>query len=162
MIQKALQFIVEKHDDQKRKGNGMSYQIHCCSVASILRQEGIQDEEVLVAALLHDTLEDTKTTPEELQKEFSQRVMKLVKELTNDPIEIARVGKRAYMRKKIPSLSEDALLIKLADFLDNFLDSKYTNFKISEFEQRRKDLLEIVQDVRNPFIYMLMLRIEKA
>lgn len=157
MFTKALTFILDKHKDQQRKVTHLPYIVHCCSVASLLRQHGMQNEDILAAALLHDTLEDTKTTPEELEETFNQQISLLVKELTNDQSKINQLNKIEYMKIKLESLSVYGFMIKVADFLDNFLDAKYTSYKLEQFEQRRKDILAFAEKKNHPPITVSLL-----
>ncbi|CAF4378621.1 unnamed protein product, partial [Adineta steineri] len=82
----ALQFAAHKHRFQKRKdSDGTPYINHPIGFAHILSNEaGIKDIDLLIVALLHDTVEDTETTHEELQQEFGTRIADLVAELTDD------------------------------------------------------------------------------
>lgn len=66
LFTRALQFASRKHASQRRKNGDIPYINHPIEVANILAQAGITDYNVLCAALLHDTIEDTETTPEEL------------------------------------------------------------------------------------------------
>lgn len=79
-------------------------------------------ENLLVASLLHDTLEDTDTTFELLVKEFNPMVASLVLELSNNEEEIKKLGKLEYQKKKLKGMSSYALVIKLADRLHNISD----------------------------------------
>jgi guanosine-3',5'-bis(diphosphate) 3'-pyrophosphohydrolase len=83
---RALTFAAEKHRDPRRKDAAPSpYINHPISVATVLAIEGdVSDEDVLTAAVPHDTLEDAKTTFEELEQHFGRRVANLVRELTDD------------------------------------------------------------------------------
>ena len=86
LILKAARFAAHKHRNQRRKDEEKTpYINHPISVAKIISEIGkIEAPEVLAAALLHDTLEDTKTTPEELIDNFGERVCNLVQEVTDD------------------------------------------------------------------------------
>jgi (p)ppGpp synthase/HD superfamily hydrolase len=79
-------------------------------------------ETLICAALLHDTVEDTKTTYNEILKGFGIGVAQLVFELTSDQEEIARVGKAEYLRNKMRGMSSYALYLKLCDRLANLMD----------------------------------------
>ena len=79
--------------------------------------------EQINSALLHDTIEDTETSSFELKTLFGQKVASIVWELTNSRIEIEELGKEEYMSKKLINLSEDALTVKLADFIYNMNDN---------------------------------------
>src|SRR5687768_6638212 len=86
LLFKALAFAAHKHRDQRRKDAEASpYINHPIALADALVNEGgITDIEVLCAALLHDTVEDTDTTPAELTDAFGPRVARIVAEVTDD------------------------------------------------------------------------------
>ena len=86
LILKAAHFAAQKHRDQRRKDKEVSpYINHQISVAKIISEIGnIEDPKVLAAALLHDTIEDTETTVDELINNFGERVCSLVQEVTDD------------------------------------------------------------------------------
>jgi GTP diphosphokinase / guanosine-3',5'-bis(diphosphate) 3'-diphosphatase len=122
-VLKALAFAAHKHRDQRRKDARASpYINHPIDLANVLRNEaGIADPLVLCAALLHDTIEDTETTPEELEREFGRRVRDVVLEVTDDK----RLPKKDRKRLQIehaPHLSRAAKLVKLADKICNLRD----------------------------------------
>ena len=118
-IQEAYEFAKEKHGEQRRK-TGEPYIVHPLNVALKLAELGM-DHETIIAALLHDTLEDTDTTYEEIKEKFGESVAKLVEGVT-------KIGKIKYKsdqaenyRKLILATAEDprVILLKLADRLDN-------------------------------------------
>lgn len=80
--EKALQFATEKHSGQKRRG-GEDYVQHCIRV-SLTVSWLTSKEEVIIAALLHDTLEDTNTSYDELEAQFGSEVARLVRSLSNN------------------------------------------------------------------------------
>src|SRR5436190_22461105 len=82
----ALTFAAERHRNQRRKDAGASpYINHPIAVAAVLATEAaVTDEVTLIAALLHDTVEDTETSLEELQKRFGAEVAHLVREMSDD------------------------------------------------------------------------------
>jgi len=123
LLLKALAFAAHKHRDQRRKDPAASpYINHPIALADALVNEGgITDPEVLCAALLHDTVEDTDTTHEELVDAFGSRIARIVAEVTDD----ARLPKAERKRLQIehaPLLSREAKLVKLADKLCNLRD----------------------------------------
>ena len=123
LLLKALAFAAHKHRDQRRKDPQASpYINHPIALANALVNEaGITDTEVLCAALLHDTVEDTATTHEELVDAFGSRVARMVAEVTDDK----RLPKQERKRLQIehaPHLSEGAKLVKLADKICNLRD----------------------------------------
>lgn len=120
---KAIAFAAEKHRFQKRKdGAGTPYINHPIQVALTLAEIGTETYvEILMAAVLHDTLEDTQTTPEELEAHFGQAVAGWVQEVTDDK----RLPKEERKRLQVvlaPSKSREALKIKLADKICNVVD----------------------------------------
>ena len=119
----AYYFAKCKHDEiyQKRKGTGVPYFIQPKQVALIVKQHGGTNDQIK-SALLHDTLEDTHTSDEELRVCFGEHVQSLVRELTNQRYKIEEMGKEAYMTEKLMKLSNEALLVKLADMLANITD----------------------------------------
>ena len=81
----AVAFAAEKHRNQRRKDAEASpYINHPIQLASLLKRQGIDDIVVLCAALLHDTVEDTNTTPEELRRQFGNAITDVVLEVTDD------------------------------------------------------------------------------
>lgn len=123
-IPDAYAFAKERHDATGaiRRSSGKPYIVHPTDVANIAIAYGGTDEEV-EASLLHDTVEDTDTTIDELENRYSFKVARIVHELTNDKDEIDKLGKEMYMNKKLCSLSKSALFCKLCDIYDNMADS---------------------------------------
>ena len=82
----AIAFAAHKHRDQRRKdANASPYINHPIGLANVLANEGgIDDERVLIAAILHDTIEDTETTEQELIREFGKEISVIVLEVTDD------------------------------------------------------------------------------
>ena len=116
----ALRLAAEKHRSQKRKGADASpYINHPIEVAELLaRVGGVRDVELLAAAILHDTIEDTETTPAELEAAFGARVCGLVAEVTDDK-RLPKEERKQLQRVHAPHLSRDAKQIKLADKISN-------------------------------------------
>lgn len=118
----AIRFAAEKHRDQRRKGKEASpYINHPIAVAEILTQHGVQDTVTLLAAILHDTIEDTETTPEEIEERFGSDVRRVVEEVTDDK-SASREARKAHQVEHAPRLSPRAKLVKIADKLTNVRD----------------------------------------
>lgn len=120
LILRAASFAADRHRDQRRKGADESpYINHPFAVASALCDEGgVTDGELLAAALLHDTIEDTATTHDELRKAFGTRVAGIVAEVTDDK----RLSKAERKRQQLDNashVSRDAQQLKIADKLCN-------------------------------------------
>jgi GTP diphosphokinase / guanosine-3',5'-bis(diphosphate) 3'-diphosphatase len=123
LVVRALAFAAAKHRDQRRKDPAASpYINHPIALANVLVNEaGITDPEVIAAALLHDTIEDTKTTPAELETAFGPRVRNIVEEVTDDK-ELPREERKRLQIEHAPTLSPSARLVKLADKITNLRD----------------------------------------
>ena len=119
----ALEFASRKHSTQRRKDAEASpYINHPIALVSILAVEaGIDDPDVLCAALLHDTIEDTATTYEELVGHFGQPIAGIVCEVTDDKNLPKQVRKQAQI-EHAPALSRAAGLVKFADKIANLRD----------------------------------------
>ena len=118
----AAGFAADRHRDQRRKDPGATpYINHPLDVACILAKAEVEDVEVLMAAILHDTIEDTRTTAEELAKRFGERVCGLVLEATDDK-SLDKLERKRLQVLKAPVASDDAKQIKLADKIANLRD----------------------------------------
>lgn len=119
----ALHFAADKHRDQRRKGECASpYINHPIEVAELLvRVGGVTEASVLQAAVLHDTLEDTETTAQELSARFGPAVRRLVEEVTDDK-SLPKEERKRLQIVHTPTLSAPARLIKLADKICNVRD----------------------------------------
>lgn len=119
----AAQFAALKHRDQKRKDRVASpYISHPISVALVIAETSdIDDPEILAAALLHYTLEDTETSPGELKETFGQKVCSLVEEVTDDKA-LSEAERKQRQIQHAEKLSPDAVLIKLGDKISNVID----------------------------------------
>ncbi len=124
-LHKALEFATQKHAGQVRKGSGKPYVTHPISVSDLVKEykDSKKLDDLVVAALLHDVLEDTNTTFEEIAITFTPLVASLVLEVTNDSESISKIGKLEYQKKKVEGISNYGLLIKLADRLHNITDN---------------------------------------
>jgi guanosine-3',5'-bis(diphosphate) 3'-pyrophosphohydrolase len=123
LVLKAAEFAAEKHRHQRRKDAQASpYINHPIALARLLANEGgIADADVLCAALLHDTIEDTETTAEELRAEFGEVITAIVLEVTDDKSLSGPERKRLQV-EHAPHASHQAKLVKLADKICNLRD----------------------------------------
>ena len=119
----AVEFSVRRHGNAVRKDGAMPHWVHALRVAELLRCEAdVTDWDVLVAAVLHDVMEESPTKFEELEGPFGTRAAQIVAELTDDKRQPKRVRKAA-MLAKASELSHEAKLVKLADRVENAEDS---------------------------------------
>lgn len=148
----AASYSARKHQDQRRKGsNAEPYINHPIEVANILANiGGVDDVEILIAALLHDTVEDVGVTPEELTELFGARVCGLVLEVTDDK-SLPKERRKRLQVEHASHLTTDAKHIKLADKISNVTD--VTNNPPDDWsEDRRREYInwakEVVDQVR--------------
>ena len=137
LILKAARFAAHKHRNQRRKDEERTpYINHPISVAKIISEIGnVEDPEVLAAALLHDTLEDTETTVEELIDNFGERVCSLVQEVTDDKT-LSKLERKKRQIDHAKEISEGAALIKLGDKISNVTD--ITNTPPTNWDSNRR------------------------
>lgn len=124
LVLKAVKFASEKHQGQKRKVSGEDYISHPMIVSYYIPyfKSSKNINSLICAALLHDTVEDTQTSYQEILDGFGMKVASLVFELTSDKEEIKKLGKSFYLKKKLLGISSYALVIKLCDRLANISD----------------------------------------
>jgi len=143
VVLKSIKFIDLKHYGLVRKSSNKPYITHPIYVSYILmsyKQKSKNLDKLLAACILHDVLEDTNTTFEELVEQFGPLISSLVLELTSDKEEIEKVGKNEYLKIKIIGMSSYALTLKLCDRLANISD----NPKISYIN----DTLELMNHIK--------------
>jgi guanosine-3',5'-bis(diphosphate) 3'-pyrophosphohydrolase len=119
----AAAFAADRHRMQRRKDVDASpYINHPLTLAHILSREGrISDSDILCAALLHDTVEDTETSVEELERLFGAEVASIVAEVTNDET-LPKAEQKRLQVANAASKSRGAKLVKLADKIANLRD----------------------------------------
>jgi GTP diphosphokinase / guanosine-3',5'-bis(diphosphate) 3'-diphosphatase len=123
LLLKALDFASRKHTDQRRKDKDSSpYINHPIAVANVLCNEGhVTDVETICGALLHDTIEDTATTPNELAQEFGLAIRDIVLEVTDDKT-LPKAERKRLQITHAAHASPKAKLVKLADKIANLRD----------------------------------------
>jgi (p)ppGpp synthase/HD superfamily hydrolase len=130
-LTRAYHFAAVKHVNQRRKGAASEpYINHLTEVAALVAKACDSDIELIVAAVLHDTVEDTETTFDELAAAFSPRVAALVAEVTDDK-SLPKLERKRLQIEHAPQTSPAAKLIKLADKIANLrslLKSPPTNW----------------------------------
>lgn len=119
----AIAFAAGKHRDERRKDAQASpYINHPLQVADALASEGgVSDLKTLIAAVLHDTVEDTDTTFEELVERFGKKVASIVKEVTDEKL-LSKEQRKHEQVVRAPQLSKCAARVRLADKVCNLRD----------------------------------------
>lgn len=120
-INRAIQFCIEAHAGQKRRESDLPYHIHPIRVAMNLQKDGYK-KSIVIAALLHDVVEDTDFTIDDIRTRFGEKVASLVAEVTDDVELKATMTKVDYWEKTWNEMSNDAKIIKFYDRLDNIQD----------------------------------------
>ena len=123
LILRAVKFSADKHRKQRRKGvEELPYINHPIAVAETLWRVGeVRDLSVIVAGLLHDTVEDTDTTPAEIETLFGGQIRALVEEVTDNK-SLEKAERKRLQIEHAPRLSKGAKQIKLADKIANIYD----------------------------------------
>ncbi|MBM2826004.1 MAG: hypothetical protein HW403_68 [Dehalococcoidia bacterium] len=116
----AAYALAQKSHAGQTRDEGTPYILHPLRVAAFLAEQGHRDPELLAAALLHDTLEDTSLTEAEIEAAFGGRVAELVRALTKPDLRSqSRIERDRLYYAQLASAPREALIIKLADRLDN-------------------------------------------
>lgn len=123
LLLKAFKFAADKHQHQRRKNEWASpYINHLITVSEILWEIGeIRDIHILVAALLHDTLEDTDTSATELEQIFGEKICTIVQEVTDDKT-LPKQTRKQLQVEHAGQASFEARQVKLADKIANVQD----------------------------------------
>ncbi|MGN0394261.1 MAG: HD domain-containing protein [Coprococcus sp.] len=145
-IEQAMVMAEHYHKGQMRKGADgrlSYYDEHVLGVYNILRKEcGIEDADILAIALLHDTVEDTECTFEDIEECFGTEIMEEVKLLTRVPGEPFSV----YSRRLFANGTYKTVLVKLADRLHNLRTIMY----VSDKRWIEKKAMQTYTDILNP------------
>jgi (p)ppGpp synthase/HD superfamily hydrolase len=132
-IKKAIQFAARKHHGHMRQEvEPLPYITHLFSVALLVAEDGA-DDDVVTAALLHDTLEDTETTHEEIVASFNESVAELVESVSEikekNGVTLDWKERKTYYLAQVERANDGAVLIAIADKIDN-IESKIEAFQI--------------------------------
>ena len=139
VLLRALAFAAHKHRDQRRKDADASpYINHPIALAACLANEGgVTETTVLVAALLHDTVEDTETTVAELGEHFGAQISGIVAEVTDDK-SLPKAERKRLQIEHARHLSREARLVKLADQIGNLRDVRQAPPPDWQLERRQE------------------------
>ena len=136
---RAASFAARKHRNQRRKDAGASpYINHPLALARVLAAEGgVTDAATLCAALLHDTIEDTDTTADELSHEFGAEIASIVGEVTDDKT-LPKAERKRQQVEHAAHISDKAKRVKLADKISNLRDVSQAPPADWSLERRRE------------------------
>jgi len=135
LVKNAELFAKKKHSGMMRKDGTTPYSKHLEDVVNRLKSLGVIDEELLCAGWLHDTIEDTETSFDDLYGQFGSKVAVLVSSLTKD-MSLPRKKREQIYVKQLKEASSDAKLVKLCDISANLSDLK--NYEASKSKKLRQ------------------------
>ena len=154
IVDRALAFATIAHGEQKRKYSGEPYIVHPIEVMEIVKTVP-HDEAMLAAALLHDVVEDTEVTLEEINQAFGEDVASLVDDLTDvsKPEDGNRKIRKALDREHSANSSARAQTVKLADLISNSSDILENDPKFAKVYLAEKELLLKVLTQGDPTLH---------
>lgn len=170
LFDRAARFAVDAHHNTERRGKGFPYVIHVMEAAEIAATL-TTDQELLAAAVLHDTIEDTGVSVDDIRREFGARVAQLVEEesdqfVENLPEEATWHDRKQAAIDRIASASHDAKIVAMGDKLSNMRaiwrdyktigDEVWNIFHVKEKEQHEwhyRGLLSSLSELKGTFAY---------
>ena len=132
LAREAYGFAREAHEGQERKGDGSPYINHPTELARLLHAAGHADEELLAATFLHDVVEDTDTTLDEIEEAFGSGVRDLVEAMTEDKDIEPYERRKEHHRDQVEAGGERAVLIYAADKVANLRDLRALYANVGE------------------------------
>lgn len=153
----AAIFAARKHQGQVRKDRQASpYVTHPLTVTRLIQATGkIHDQDILIAAVLHDTIEDTQTRPKEIRDQFGEDVLAIVLEVSDDK-SLKKLCRKQRQVINAPRLSYPAKIIKIADKIANCRDilhsppKKWSRKRRQEYLQWSADVVEQIRGTNPP------------
>lgn len=139
-IQKAIKYAIDVHKGQTRKGKpNEPYVTHPLSIGMILARCNA-DEDILIAGILHDTIEDCKPygsiTKEIIAKNFGANVARMVDDVTEQDKSLPWAVRKQRALEHVPHMGKDSLMVKSADVLHNLQD------QIADYEEEGEDMFK--------------------
>jgi (p)ppGpp synthase/HD superfamily hydrolase len=164
-IQKALKIAFECHEGQRRKVNSAPYIVHILDVAKLLLSEPSATENIVIAGILHDTLEDTSYNAEQLKEDFGSSILNIVQFVTEPGkgnITSKEEKRQTWKQRKQHTLdscqtaTNDQLLVLLADKLSNLQSIKNDLLILSDniwsyFNAQKADICWYFRELNNIF-----------
>jgi len=146
-LESAELFAKDKHKDQKRNNGTTPYSAHLEAVVSRLKSIGITDEDILCVGWLHDTIEYTDTTFDELLERFGQKVALLVLSVTKDE-SLPKKDKELHYAKLLRTAPFEAKLVKLCDISANLkdMDDSMSKSKKKKTVNKKLHYLRIIKN----------------
>src|SRR3989304_9408579 len=144
----AKKFAQEKHKNQKRKGGGTPYSDHLEGVVNRLKNLGVTDKDVLCAAWLHDIIEDTDVTFDQINERFGREVAVIVLSLSKDQ-NIPKKDKEMQYINQLKDASFQTKIIKLCDISANLKDLANAPISKTQKNKQIKKILHYLRIIKN-------------
>lgn len=157
---RAYEYAEQMHQGQTRKFSGLPYFSHPKYVARVI-EHLTRDEKLIVTAFLHDVIEDTEATYEDVVEKFGIEVADLVQELTTPDEDVKQLGKRQALAQKMFKMSCEALTVKLADRFHNvlFLEGDGVDIKfITKYYKETRYILDYIKERQFSYIQELLVK----
>ena len=155
----ALNYAFKKYENLKRKSNNLPYIIHPIRVTLILKSIGfseLKNQDLMIAALLHDLIEDTNTTFDEIKSEFNEKIALIVNELSKPK----DLNKEKWL-ETFSNASKVAKIIKMADRIDNLMDMTQWPLEKQKFYAKQgKIILENCRGANHKLASILLKQIK--
>ncbi|MCT4612839.1 MAG: HD domain-containing protein [Clostridia bacterium] len=132
-IERAIYFATKAHSGQKKKSENIDVIIHPYSVAMELKKFGAE-EDIVIAGLLHDTIEDTKITYGDIVKEFGERVANIVREASEEDKSKSWENRKMHTIEFSKVISEESKLVVAADKINNL------SWVLKDYEKHGEDV----------------------
>ncbi len=159
LYQQAIKFAAAKHAEKNQTipGTNLPYVVHLSNVAMEVLMAANEPEEfdlkfAIQMALLHDTLEDTNTTFDELKKEFSLKIADGVLALTKNS-EVAKEERMMDSLSRIKKMPKEVWIVKLADRITN-LQAPPAHWSLEKIQKYQKQAIQIFRELRGANIYL--------
>ena len=150
-ILEAISYSARQHLNQFRKDDSTPYHAHPMRVATIAASWGVEDEATLIAALLHDTIEDTTTDWDNIAKKFGPDAANLVAALTKDS-RLPEAARETAYYATLAAAEWRVRVAKLADGYDNLLDSAYAKIPTKALAKAEKALALLAHGNEAPIV----------
>jgi (p)ppGpp synthase/HD superfamily hydrolase len=148
IVNKAQKFSNERHKNQKRKDGVTLFSDHLEGVVNRLKNLGITNQDILSAAWLHDTLEHTETTFDEINEIFGNTISVLVLSLSKDSKLSKKESETQYVQQ-LKTASPDAKLIKLCNISANLKDISNAPISKTQKNKQTKKLFHYLRIIKN-------------
>ena len=157
LLDRAISFAVKAHSGTERRGKGFPYVVHPMEAMAIVATI-TSDQELLAAAALHDTVEDTEVTVDLIRAEFGDRIADLVAAESDNPKEGVSEEDSWHTRKqegidRLATASRDVKIVAIGDKLSN-MRAIARDYAFSEHEWRFRALADALRELEGTFAFM--------